>query len=93
MQSLSYYFLLPVQFAAYPWRVLPANVVAACKGSLDRLGVDQISLGQLHWSASNYAPLQELALWNGLADCYDQGLIKAAGMVVGMQLAMYKRTS
>ena len=30
-------------------------------------------------SPSGAAPLQELALWNGLADCYDLGLIKAAG--------------
>lgn len=25
-------------------------------------------------------PLQEWALWNGLADCYDQGLVKAVGV-------------
>lgn len=77
LSSISYHRLL--QFAAYPWRVLPSNIVSACKSSLARLGTDQISLGQLHWSASNYAPLQELALWNGLSDCYDKGLIKAAG--------------
>lgn len=46
------------KLAAYPWRVLPANMVAACKGSLRRLGADQLALGQLHWSAANYAPLQ-----------------------------------
>ncbi|GAX83176.1 hypothetical protein CEUSTIGMA_g10602.t1 [Chlamydomonas eustigma] len=71
---------IATKFAAYPWRILPGNVVAACKGSLERLGTDQLSLGQLHWSAANYAPLQELALWNGLADCYELGLIKAAGV-------------
>eukprot|EP00195_Chlamydomonas_chlamydogama_P009230 CAMPEP_0202914762 /NCGR_PEP_ID=MMETSP1392-20130828/63888_1 /ASSEMBLY_ACC=CAM_ASM_000868 /TAXON_ID=225041 /ORGANISM="Chlamydomonas chlamydogama, Strain SAG 11-48b" /LENGTH=316 /DNA_ID=CAMNT_0049606543 /DNA_START=248 /DNA_END=1198 /DNA_ORIENTATION=- len=71
---------IATKFAAYPWRILPSNVVSACKGSLMRLGQEQLSIGQLHWSASNYAPLQELALWNGLADCYDQGLIRAAGV-------------
>lgn len=60
--------------------MLPSNIVAACKGSLQRLGTEQLSLGQLHWSASNYAPLQEIALWNGLSDCYEQGLVKAVGV-------------
>lgn len=46
------------KFAAYPWRVFPSNVVAACKGSLRRLGADQLSIGQLHWSTANYQPLQ-----------------------------------
>ncbi|KAG2496840.1 hypothetical protein HYH03_005245 [Edaphochlamys debaryana] len=71
---------IATKFAAYPWRVLPGNVVAACKGSLQRLGASQISLGQLHWSAANYAPLQELALQAGLADCYDMGLVRAVGV-------------
>jgi pyridoxine 4-dehydrogenase len=68
------------KFAAYPWRVTPGNIVAACKGSLRRTGLESISLGQLHWSAAKYAPLQEWALWNGLADCYEQGLVSAVGV-------------
>ncbi|KXZ43023.1 hypothetical protein GPECTOR_106g117 [Gonium pectorale] len=68
------------KFAAYPWRVLPGNVVAACRGSLRRLGAEQLSVGQLHWSTANYQPLQELALQAGLADCYDQGLVRAVGV-------------
>ncbi|KAL6758770.1 hypothetical protein V8C86DRAFT_3134002 [Haematococcus lacustris] len=35
---------------------------------------------QLHWSAFDYAPWQELAQQAGLADCYDQGLCKAVGV-------------
>ncbi|PNH00308.1 hypothetical protein TSOC_013877, partial [Tetrabaena socialis] len=68
------------KFAAYPWRILPGNVVAACKGSLRRLGAEQLSVGQLHWSTANYQPLQELALQAGLADCYEQGLVRAVGV-------------
>lgn len=49
---------IATKFAAYPWRVLPSNVVAACQGSLRRLEQDSLSLGQLHWSTANYAPLQ-----------------------------------
>ncbi|PNW83897.1 hypothetical protein CHLRE_04g216350v5 [Chlamydomonas reinhardtii] len=71
---------IATKFAAYPWRVLPGNVVAACKGSLRRLGLEQLSVGQLHWSTANYQPLQELALQAGLADCYEQGLVRAVGV-------------
>ena len=46
--------------------------VAACKGSLRRLGMEQIGIGQLHWSTANYQPLQERALWDGLVALHDQ---------------------
>ena len=46
--------------------------VAACKGSLRRLGMEQLGIGQLHWSTANYQPLQEKALWDGLLALYDQ---------------------
>eukprot|EP00798_Chlamydomonas_sp_ICE-L_P010050 gene10050-7942_t len=68
------------KFAAYPWRVFPSSMVGAAKESLKRTGLEQLSVGQLHWSASNYAPLQELAMWNGMADCYEQGLVRAVGV-------------
>ena len=38
------------------------------------MGREQIALGQLHWSTANYQPLQERALWDGLAAMYDQVL-------------------
>jgi hypothetical protein len=37
--------------------------------------VEQVAVGQLHWSAAKYAPLQEWALVNGIADCYLQVLL------------------
>ncbi|KAF8054896.1 PLR1 [Scenedesmus sp. PABB004] len=68
------------KFASYPWRLTPGNIVASCKGSLRRTGLDQLSLGQLHWSAKKYFPLQEWALVNGLADCHNQGLVAEVGV-------------
>jgi aryl-alcohol dehydrogenase-like predicted oxidoreductase len=58
----------------------PARAVASSppppraqrRGSLRRLGLERIALGQLHWSAARYAPLQERALWDGLAAMHDQ---------------------
>lgn len=34
--------------------------------------IEQIGIGQLHWSTANYAPLQERALWDGLVAMYDK---------------------
>ncbi|KAM7467650.1 hypothetical protein LguiB_015212 [Lonicera macranthoides] len=56
------------------------NIVIATKSSLDRIQVEQIGIGQLHWSTANYAPLQEQALWDGLVAMYDKGLVRAVGV-------------
>lgn len=42
------------------------------RSSLERLGLQQLALGQLHWSTANYAPPQERVLWDGLVAMYDQ---------------------
>lgn len=42
------------------------------RSSLDRMQLKQIGIGQLHWSTANYAPLQELALWDGLVAMYEK---------------------
>ncbi|KAL2641535.1 hypothetical protein R1flu_009122 [Riccia fluitans] len=71
---------IATKFAAYPWRLTPGQIVKACRGSLGRLQLDQLGLGQLHWSAANYAPFQERALWDGLVAVYEEGLVKAVGV-------------
>ncbi|KAI5405457.1 Pyridoxine 4-dehydrogenase, variant 4 [Lathyrus oleraceus] len=58
--------VIATKFAAYPWRLTPGQFVNACRASLDRMQIEQIGIGQLHWSTANYAPFQELALWDGL---------------------------
>ena len=71
---------IATKFAAYPWRITPGSVVQAARESAARLGKDSIELGQLHWSTGNYQPLQERALWAGIADAYDAGVIRAVGL-------------
>ena len=71
---------IATKFAAYPWRITPNSVVQAARESAARLGKDAIELGQLHWSTGNYQPLQERALWAGIADAYDAGVIRAVGL-------------
>ncbi|KAF5745666.1 pyridoxal reductase chloroplastic isoform X1 [Tripterygium wilfordii] len=72
--------VVATKFAAYPWRVTPGQFVKACKSSLERMQLEQIGIGQLHWSTANYAPLQEFALWDGLVAMYEQGLVRAVGV-------------
>jgi len=66
------------KFAALPFRTKPQSVVNACKDSMKRLngGKKPIDLYQIHfpnaWSNEEY--------WDGLAQCYEQGLVKAVGV-------------
>ncbi|KAM0934414.1 putative pyridoxine 4-dehydrogenase [Dioscorea sansibarensis] len=72
--------VIATKFAAYPWRLTAGQFVKACESSLDRLHLEQIGIGQLHWSTANYAPLQEMALWDGLIAMYEKGLVRAVGV-------------
>lgn len=68
------------KLAPYPWRLTPQSIVQATKASLKRLGQDKLTLAQLHWSTSNYLPFQERALWEGIANVYEQNLCEAVGV-------------
>lgn len=70
---------LATKLAAYPWRLTRQQMVAACQASARRLG-RPVDLVQMHWSTANYAPWQEGALLDGLADLYERGLVKAVGL-------------
>ena len=84
------------KIAPYPWRITGKLFEAAARASVARMsngGEDSSSSDssssllppsrvviQLHWSAANYAPPQEAALWDGLLRCYDSGLCAAVGV-------------
>lgn len=70
---------IATKLAAYPWRLTRQSMVRACQASAKRLGCP-VDLVQLHWSTANYAPWQERALLDGLADLYEQGLVKGVGL-------------
>lgn len=69
---------LATKLAAYPWRLTRHSMVTAGKASIARMG--RVDLAQMHWPTANYAPWQEGALLDGLADLYEQGLIKGVGL-------------
>ena len=69
---------LATKLAAYPWRLTRKSMVAAGKASAQRMG--RVDLAQMHWSTANYFPWQEWQLLDGLADLYEQGLVKGVGL-------------
>lgn len=69
---------LATKLAPYPWRLTSGSIVQAGKASIDRMG--RIDLVQLHWSTGNYAPWLEGSLLDGLAELYEQGLVRGIGL-------------
>jgi pyridoxine 4-dehydrogenase len=70
---------IATKLAVYPWRLTRKSMINACKKSAQRLQ-KAVDLAQMHWSPANYFPWQEKPLLNGLADLYEQGLVKAIGL-------------
>lgn len=71
--------VIATKFATYPWRLTRSSISDAAARSAERLG-RPISIGQIHWSASSYAPWQERALWDGLADAKEKGYCLEVGV-------------
>jgi pyridoxine 4-dehydrogenase len=69
---------LATKLAAYPWRLTSNSLIKAGHASIKRMG--RVDLAQMHWSTANYFPWQEWQLLDGLADLYEQGLIKGVGL-------------
>lgn len=70
---------IATKLAPYPWRLTRKSMISACNSSAKRIGKN-VDLVQMHWSTANYAPWQEGALLDGLADLYEQGLVKGVGL-------------
>lgn len=73
------YLCIATKLAAYPWRWTRKSMISAGKASAERLQRN-VDLVQMHWSTANYAPWQEKALLDGLADLYEQKLVKGVGL-------------
>ena len=71
--------VIGTKLAVYPTRLTGESFEAACRASLKRMGRDQLEIVQAHWSAQNFQPWQEPALWDGLARCHEAGLARAVG--------------
>lgn len=75
------------KFGPVPWRGDADDLVRAAEASAERLGVSSIDLYQIHWP-DIIQPLKILGLeerkdelyWEGLARCYQSGLVKNVGV-------------
>ena len=70
---------IATKLAPFPWRIGRNGLKKAFQESNKRLK-GTMKRVQLHWSTYRYAPWQEEQLLNGLADLYEQGLIKEIGL-------------
>jgi aryl-alcohol dehydrogenase-like predicted oxidoreductase len=65
------------KFFPYPWRLRPAAMERALRGSLERLGKEQVDLYQIHWPLSP----RSIEVWvEGLAEIRRKGLARAVGV-------------
>jgi aryl-alcohol dehydrogenase-like predicted oxidoreductase len=56
----------------------PEEVAKACRGSLDRLGVEHLDLYQLHWPDSTGVPVEDT--WGAMVRLVDEGLVRHIGV-------------
>ncbi len=56
----------------------PEDVAKACRGSLDRLGIEHIDLYQLHWPDSTGVPVEET--WGAMVRLVEEGLVRHIGV-------------
>jgi aryl-alcohol dehydrogenase-like predicted oxidoreductase len=54
------------------------DVRRAAHASLERLGVDEIDLYQVHWPAERVCPIEET--WGAMAELVDEGLVRHLGV-------------
>jgi aryl-alcohol dehydrogenase-like predicted oxidoreductase len=65
------------KFVPYPWRIAKSNLKVALKHSLDRLGLEELDLYQIHLPL----PPHPVTFWaDALADVVYDGLVKAVGV-------------
>ncbi len=69
--------LVATKYFPYPWRLGGRPLRRALQASLQRLGLKQVDLYQVHWPT----PLVSIdALMNAMADAAEEGLVRAIGV-------------
>ena len=68
---------IATKFSAGRWQVRRKDVVDACRGSLRRLGVEQIDLYQIHWPTRLASVEQRM---DALAEIVERGMAKRVGV-------------
>jgi aryl-alcohol dehydrogenase-like predicted oxidoreductase len=69
--------VLATKFAPLPWRLSPGRLLHALRESLNRLGLSQVDLYQIHFP---YSPVAVEMWMEALADAVEAGLTRAVGV-------------
>jgi len=69
--------LIATKFFPLPWRFRKAALPRALKGSLARMGVENVDLYQIHWPSPL---LSTETMMEGLAECVKSGMARTAGV-------------
>jgi aryl-alcohol dehydrogenase-like predicted oxidoreductase len=69
--------VLATKFAPLPWRLSPDRLLHALRESLNRLGLAQVDLYQIHWP---YTPVSVETWMEAMADAVEAGLTRAVGV-------------
>ena len=65
------------KFMPYPWRLRRKALLRALQGSLNRLGMEQVDLDQIHWPLP---PLTVETWMEAMVEAAQNGMIKAVGV-------------
>lgn len=69
--------LIATKFFPWPWRFGKGSLTRALRGSLARLGIENVDLYQIHWPS----PLMSTeTMMEGLAECVKSGMARTAGV-------------
>ena len=69
--------LVGTKFFPFPWRFTKKTVVRALEASLERIGVDNVDLYQIHWHSLT---MSTDLLMDGLAECVKRGKARTVGI-------------
>lgn len=69
--------LVATKFFPLPWRFRKAALPRALKGSLARMGIENVDLYQIHWPS---LVMNTENTMEGLADCVTSGMARTAGV-------------
>jgi Predicted oxidoreductases (related to aryl-alcohol dehydrogenases) len=70
--------VIATKFMPLPWRWWPQTLLDALRASIQRLGVHQVDLYQIHWPA--HFPVSLASWMHALADAVRLGLTRAVGV-------------
>ncbi len=69
--------VVATKFFPFPWRLRSKSIVEALARSLERLGLKQVDLYQIHWP---YPPIGVETWMEGMANAVEAGLTRAVGV-------------